>query len=64
MATPEELEAMASALLAEVQQLGKDVEGLGNGVVEVRGAIEQAGETLQAEITDYDNVEEKQVSVT
>ncbi len=55
MATPEELEAMASALLAEVQQLGKDVEGLGNGVVEVRGAIEQAGETLQAEITDYES---------
>lgn len=55
MATPEELETLASSLLADMQQLGRDVHALGDGVVEVRAAIVQAGEDLQAEIADFED---------
>lgn len=55
MATAEELEALATALLDEIEQLGKEVAALGADIVESRQAIDQARDTVNAEITTLES---------
>lgn len=55
MATPEELEGLASALLAEIEHLGKDVQALGGSIFEVRAAIEQMKDTLETDLADMES---------
>ncbi|GMU42128.1 MAG: hypothetical protein IT479_06785 [Xanthomonadales bacterium] len=55
MATPEELEALANSLLADVATLGREVQGLGEEAIEAKAEIAQAGADLQAEIDAWED---------
>lgn len=55
MATPEELETLANSLLADIEQLGQGVRGLESDIEAAQDAIQQAGEILNAEISQYES---------